>query len=120
MEAIMTPVRTAQDALPANLARAYRRAVSEGLVAYPAASRRWTCKDYTIEIIGPTPLDVSCDCADAVFRERLCKHAACVVFYRLYGLVPCAPAAATGISKLPDCVDDFVATLQQKLGAVAA
>jgi hypothetical protein len=116
----MKPPETARGASAENLARAYRRAVSEGLVAYPEARRRWACKDYTIEVTGPTPLDLSCDCADAVFRERICKHAACVAFYRLYGLVPCGPAAATGVTTLPDCADAFVARAQQTEGMAAA
>jgi hypothetical protein len=119
MQLVSKPVPTVLSDHTSNLARAYRRAVAERLAAYPEAPRRWACKHYTIEITGPTPLELSCDCADAVFRERLCKHAACVAFYRVYGLVPCAPAAATGITTLPDCVDDFVAQAQVA-GAEAA
>jgi hypothetical protein len=107
-------------ASPENLARAYRKAVAERLVAFPEARRRWACKHYTIEVTGPGPLDVACDCADSVFRERICKHAACVVFCRLYGLVPCPPAASSGMTLLPDCVDDFVAKLQQMSETEAA
>ena len=94
------------------LRRAFRRAVEEGLSAYPQPDGRWICKHYHLMLTGPRPEDVACDCADAIFRERICKHAACVVFYRVYGLVPCPPLAATQVPSLPDCADDFLARLE--------
>lgn len=97
----------------AALRRAYKRAVAEGLMAYPQADGRWTCKHYHLVLTGPEPEDVACDCADAIFRERICKHAACLVFYRVYGVIACPPIATTRAPRLPDCVDDFLARLEE-------
>ena len=104
----------------ANVERAFRRALAENLVAYPLSDGRWLCKTYALNVKGPAPLDVDCECADAVYRERLCKHAACVVFCRLYGFIPCPPLGHEGQSRLPDCVEDFTARLMEEAGTVAA
>jgi hypothetical protein len=119
-EPMYSTVTPMSGASPENLARAYRKAVAERLIAFPETRRRWACRRYTIEVTGPNPLDVECDCPDAVYRERICKHAAFVVFCRLYGLVPCPPAASSGIAALPDCVDDFVARLRHSPEIAAA
>jgi len=95
----------------ATIERAYRRAVSESLIAQPATPSRWHCKGYSIDVTGPTALDLVCDCPDAVFRERMCKHAICVAFCRLYGLVPVPPLGEGGRAHLPDCLPDFLAQL---------
>lgn len=103
-----------------SLARAFRRALDEGLFAYPLQDGRWRCKDYDIVITGAGPLDVECECADAVFRERVCKHAICVVFCRLYGLIPASPARGDGRSILPDCLEDCMVRLGCGSAAAAA
>ncbi|HXT34398.1 MAG TPA: hypothetical protein VN837_02365 [Chloroflexota bacterium] len=114
----MDNVRSLDRGDRANLERAFRRAVAENLVAYPLPDGRWLCKTYALNVKGPAPLEVDCECADAIYRERLCKHAACVAFCRLYGFVPCPPAGHNGESRLPDCVDDFVArAMDQRVNA---
>jgi hypothetical protein len=113
-------VRSLDSGGKANLERAFRRALAENLMAYPLTDGRWQCKSYALNVKGPAPLDVECECADAVYRERLCKHAACVVFCRLYGFVPCPPLGHEGKSRLPDCVEDFTARLMEQTGAAAA
>lgn len=95
----------------ATIERAYRRAVLESLIARPLTVSRWLCRDYSIDVTGPAALDLACDCPDAVYRERICKHAICVAFCRLYGLVPVPPLALGGHAHLPDCLDDFLAQL---------
>jgi hypothetical protein len=112
--------RSLADNDKANVERAFRRALAENLMAYPLTDGRWQCKSYALNIKGPAPLDVECECADAVYRERLCKHAACVVFCRLYGFVPCPPLGTDGQSRLPGCVEDFTARLIEQSGSVAA
>jgi len=102
------------------LARAFQRALDEQLLAYPQQNGRWACKHYTIDVTGPMPLDVICDCPDAVFRERLCKHAVTVVFCRLYGLVPLSPSAYGRDSILPNCLDDFIARIEATTAHAAA
>lgn len=106
---VLTPTRP----LPAAAAveRAYRRAVSESQIAQSLTPSHWLCRGYSIDVTGPASLDLACDCPDAVFRERICKHAICVAFCRLYGLVPVPPLAQGGRAHLPDCLDDFLAQL---------
>lgn len=113
-------VRSLDSGGKANLERAFRRALAENLMAYPLTDGRWQCKSYALNVKGPAPLDVECECADAVYRERLCKHAACVVFCRLYGFVPCPPLGHEGKTCLPDCVEDFTARLVEQTGSAAA
>ena len=57
---------TARPVAVTELMRAFRRALAEHLFAYPRPDGRWTCKHYTIDVTGPQPTDVDCDCADAV------------------------------------------------------
>lgn len=114
-----TSVRVLDGGARANLERAFRRALAEGLVAYPQTAGRWMCKTYALHVKGPSPLAVECECADAVYRDRLCKHAACVVFCRLYGFIPCPPAGADGRSRLPDCLEEFVMRAMGEVEAAA-
>lgn len=81
---------------PEELTAALARAAAERLVAYPTADPTlWTCKSYHITITGRRLTDVECDCADAIFRGRICKHAVCVIFARKHGIRPVRPATYT-------------------------
>jgi hypothetical protein len=86
-----TPSTQSPRDLAVELLASLARAKAERLVAYPSGDGTWSCRDYQIVETGPRPQDVRCDCADAVFRERLCKHSAVVVFARKYGLRPIRP-----------------------------
>ena len=103
----------------ASLARAFARALDEGLMALPLPDGRWLCKGYVLNATGPQPWQVECECADAVYRERICKHAAPVVFCRLYGLLPCPEATGAVRALLPGCLDDFLERLAPEQRAAA-
>ena len=88
-----------------HLLSALARATAERLVAYRSLHTPglWECKQYHIVETGPRPQDVACDCADATFRERVCKHAVCVVFARKHGIRPVRSIPVANPKPAPRC-----------------
>lgn len=94
-----TPTRDPAAALLAALARAK----AEKLVAYPNPDGTWSCRDHTIRVTGPRAQDVACDCADATYRHRVCKHAVCVVFARKHHVRPVRPVTPVPAAPVRSC-----------------